>query len=679
LSPLLLCGQSKTYFISPDGNDSASGLSIQAAWKSIDKVNQTTFQPGDQILFKAGATWYGQLQPKGSGEKDKPIILSSYGGNGKPIINIGKAEGAGIRLFNQSWWEICNMEITSGAPAELGVGRQGIAIIVKGNDEHAEHFVVRNCYVHDIYGQMGGNGEFVGYNSCAILVRTMFDRNRDRSIPSTTTIDDVLIENNRIERFDKCGIIIWGAKHNVLVRKNYIDNLGGDGIFVNGTYRGLIEYNEVRRTCMRSGYLDLPGGEEWWPHTAAIWIQRAEETIMQFNEVYDTGREPKNGDGFAYDFDFDCKRCIAQFNYSKNNYGLMLVMNRTFENITRYNISENDKTHLVQIHCDLSDRNVFYNNVFYVDYGTADLDFYRGGDKNANIDKLGSLFYNNIFYATGQGRFRTVYTAGDVIGRDFDETSKPNLPAGSLFLNNCYYGPWKNGLPNDPKKLEADPLFVSPGQQMQRGQQGAAPKLPQQGAVSSFPYEQGYNASEYVQIGTASKFLCGLEGYMLRPGSPCINAGLFVPANCNRDFFDNPVNDGSVDIGAFEMLGTGVFADTQKEKAMNDEWLIESRVAWTKWMFPKTLPIPEDGKLTIKLREPIATTVSGSLTWIDNKGNSKPVTVQIDKAKQRDTYTFVLKADKETLLQSSVRVSIKEGNFSEEWDIPLAIPTPGRR
>lgn len=653
LSPLLLRGQSKTYFISPDGNDSASGLSIKAAWKSIDKVNQTTFQPGDKILFEAGATWYGQLQPKGSGEKDKPIILSSYGGKGKPIINIGKAEGAGIRLFNQSWWEICNMEITSGAPAELGIGRQGIAILVKGNGQHNEHFVVRDCYIHDIYGQMGGSGDFVGYNSCAIIVRSMFDRNRDRTIPITTTINDVLIENNRIERFDKCGIIVWGAKHNVIVRKNYMDNLGGDGIFVNGTYRGLIEYNEVRRTCMRSGYLDLPGGEEWWPHTAAIWIQRAEETIMQFNEVYDTGREPKNGDGFAYDFDFDCKRCIAQFNYSKNNHGLMLVMNRTFENITRYNISENDRTHLVQIQCDLSDRNVFHNNVFYVDYGTADLDFYRGGDKNANIDKLGSLFYNNIFYATGQGRFRTVYTAGDVIGRDFDETSKPNLPAGSLFLNNCYFGPWKNGLPDDPKKLVADPLFVSPGQQ--------------------------YNASEYVQIGTASKFLCGLEGYMLRPESPCINAGLFVPLNCNRDFFDNPVNDGSVDIGAFEMLGTGVFADTQKEDALNAEERVESRVAWTKWMFPQTFPIPEDGKLVIKLREPIEPTVTGSLTWVDNKGNHKPITVQIDKAKQRDTYTFTLKADQNTLLDSSVRVSIKEGNFSEEWNIPLAIPAPRRR
>lgn len=640
LAAVCTYSQSKIYFISPNGNDDASGLSLKTAWKSLDKVNQTTFLPGDQILFESGQVWHGQLQPKGSGKEGKPIILSSYGGREKPVINIGKAEGAGIRLFNQSWWEISNMEITSGAPAELGIGRQGIAVLVKGDGEHMEHIVIRDCHIHDIWGQMGGNGEFVGYNSCAILVRSQFDRNRDRNIPITTTFDDVLIENNRIERFDKCGIVVWGGKYNIIVRKNYMDNLGGDGIFVNGCYKGLIEYNEVRRSCMRSGYLDLPGGDDWWPHTAAVWIQRAEETVMQFNEVYDTGREPKNGDGFAYDFDFDCKRCTAQYNYSKNNHGLMLVMNRTFENVTRYNISENDRTHLVQIHCDLTDRNTFYNNVFYVDYGTADLDFFRGDAKNRDINTIGATFYNNIFYATGQGHFRTVYSAGEVIGREFDEISKPDLPSGTLFLNNCYYGPWKNDLPDDPQKIVADPMFIAPG--------------------------------------TGGNGICTVGGYKLQPGSPCINAGLFIPLNSKQDYFGNPVGDGSIDIGAYEQLGSGVFADIQKEEALNEEERIKSRLAWTKWMFPQTLPIPEDGKLVIRLREPIEPTITGLLVWSDKNGKGNPMTLQLNKSQQKNNFTFTLKADQNTLSESSVRISLKEGVFSEEWDIPLVVSTQNR-
>jgi len=626
-------GQSKTYFISPTGNDNAAGLSLNTAWKSLDKVNRTTFQPGDRILFESGGIWQGQLQPKGSGSQGNPIILSSYGGKEKPVINFGKSEGAGIRLTNQSWWEISNMEITSGAPAELGVGRQGIAIIVKGDGQHIEGIVIRDNYIHDIWGQMGGRGEYVGYYSTAILVRSQYDDiPRERRAFVRTTFDNVLVENNRIERFDKCGIVIWGGKNDIVVRKNYMDNLGGDGIFVNGPYRGLIEYNEVHRSCMRSGYLDLPGGDDWWPHTAAIWIQNTEETVMQFNEVYDTGREPKNGDGNAYDFDFYCKRCTAQYNYSKNNHGFMLVMNNTFENVTRYNISENDKSHLIQIQSDLSDRNVFYNNVFYVDYGTADIDFHGSGDKKA-INSLGAFFYNNIFYATGQGRYRTVYSSGEVIGRNFDEVSKPDFAPGSLFLNNCYFGPWKNGLPDDPKKIEADPLFVAPG--------------------------------------TGGNGLCTVGGYKLRPGSPCINTGLFVPLNSKRDYFGYPINDGSVDIGAYEQLGSGVFADNAKEEALNADYQQESRMAWAKWMFPKSIPFREEEDITIRLREPLEKEIDGTLVWSDKQGKSKPVIIRLNKAKERNIFTLPVKADKNTLLNSSVHISLKEGDLSEEWEIPL--------
>ncbi|MCU0457386.1 MAG: right-handed parallel beta-helix repeat-containing protein, partial [Bacteroidales bacterium] len=423
LTCIYLNGQSKTYFISPFGEDSRSGLSVKDSWKTLDRVNQVIFQPGDQILFETGGIWYGQLKPQGSGEEGKPIILSSYGDGHKPVINIGRAEGAGIRLTNQSWWEISNMEITSGAPPETGIGRQGIVAVAKGENQQLKHIVVRNCYVHDIWGQMGGNTEYTGYYSCGILVNIQRERSRDRTRPVTTRIDDVLIENNRIERFDKCGIISWGPQNNVIVRNNVMDNLGGDGIFVNGPYRGIIERNVVRRSCMRSGNLDIPDSKDWWPHTAAIWIQNTVETVMQFNEVYDTGREKTNGDGNAYDFDFNCKNCICQYNYSRNNHGFLLIMNNTFGNIARYNISENDKTHLIQFQCDTTDRNLVHNNVFYVDYGTADLDYHSGSPDKS---RLGAKLINNIFYATGQGRFRTVYTQGPMLTRQYIDTIRIN-------------------------------------------------------------------------------------------------------------------------------------------------------------------------------------------------------------------------------------------------------------
>ena len=198
----------------------------------------------------------------------------------------------------------------------------------------------------------------------------------------------------------------------------------------------------------------------------------------------------------------------------------MLIMNRTFENVTRYNISENDQTHLIQMHGDVNERNIFYNNVFYIDYGTVDLDFFLGDSATGDKNKIGATFINNIFYATGQSHFRTAYTAGPVLKRTFDEETK--VPTGtpeSFFYNNCYFGPWKDGIPDDPRKIVADPLFIAPG--------------------------------------TGANGISTLSGYMLREASPCINAGLFISMNGNRDFYGNPLNDGAPDVGVFEQNRSG--------------------------------------------------------------------------------------------------------------------------
>ncbi|MCO6481583.1 MAG: hypothetical protein J5I62_02190, partial [Flavobacteriales bacterium] len=46
------------YYVSPNGNDSDNGTSPATAWKTIWRVNQSTYsyQPGDRILFERGGT-----------------------------------------------------------------------------------------------------------------------------------------------------------------------------------------------------------------------------------------------------------------------------------------------------------------------------------------------------------------------------------------------------------------------------------------------------------------------------------------------------------------------------------------------------------------------------------------------------------------------------------------------
>ncbi len=75
------------YVDNQTGNDQNSGLSQTAAWKSIRKVNDFNFKPGDKILFNKNNYWNEMLVPSISGTKDKPIIYSSYGNGKKPVIS----------------------------------------------------------------------------------------------------------------------------------------------------------------------------------------------------------------------------------------------------------------------------------------------------------------------------------------------------------------------------------------------------------------------------------------------------------------------------------------------------------------------------------------------------------------------------------------------------------------
>ena len=44
-----------TYYVdSSEGNDSNAGTNVNTPWKSLNKINSFVFQPGDEILLKAG-------------------------------------------------------------------------------------------------------------------------------------------------------------------------------------------------------------------------------------------------------------------------------------------------------------------------------------------------------------------------------------------------------------------------------------------------------------------------------------------------------------------------------------------------------------------------------------------------------------------------------------------------
>lgn len=72
----------RNFFIASSGSDANSGLSTTTAWKTISKINSSSFVAGDSILFKSGDAFYGTLTPATSG-----VIFSTYGAGAKPVVN----------------------------------------------------------------------------------------------------------------------------------------------------------------------------------------------------------------------------------------------------------------------------------------------------------------------------------------------------------------------------------------------------------------------------------------------------------------------------------------------------------------------------------------------------------------------------------------------------------------
>ena len=485
-----------TYYAdSRGGDDSNTGTSSAKAWKTLNKVNGTRFLPGDRILLKSNSVWKGQLWPKGSGMEGRPITVGMYGGGVKPAINGDGLFEDAVLLKNQEYWEIENLEITNTGPQRAE--RRAVHVALENYGE-AHHIYIRSLMIHDVNGvdDVKPNGG-INYTSVG-------DKKPSRFV-------DLRIENNEIYHVDRSGIFGWAdswvrSKWNpslrVLVRGNYLHDIGGDGIVVVATDGADVERNVVGHANQRSdGY------------NVAIWAWSADNTVIQNNEAYGT-KGQRDGEGF--DSDWNSRNTVIQYNYSHDNDGgFLLICNEgghTSEEsagntgtIVRYNISQNDRTRGINIAGPVKD-SLIYNNTIYVgpEHSVDLLLFSDWHGWSAS-----SHFYNNIFYVAGTARFS--YGISRAADGAYVSASGFGASKDNLFDANDYYRVEMSA--NDPHALTVDPKLAAPGQ------------------------------------GTTG--ILSLSGYRLQPTSPAKKKGRFVEKNGGRDFWGKAVPScGATDQGA---------------------------------------------------------------------------------------------------------------------------------
>jgi len=109
LALLLSCSPlwATTYYVDncvTVGNDRNNGTSTSTPWLTINKVNTSTFYPGDSILFQSTCTWREQLSVASSGSSGSPITFGAYGSGAAPIIDGTKAV-TGWSLYSGSIYQ----------------------------------------------------------------------------------------------------------------------------------------------------------------------------------------------------------------------------------------------------------------------------------------------------------------------------------------------------------------------------------------------------------------------------------------------------------------------------------------------------------------------------------------------------------------------------------------------
>lgn len=493
-------GDGATYYVdSVNGDDRNPGTSPEMAWKSLKKVNDTTFSPGSRILLKSGSVWKGQLWPKGSGSSASPNTIDYYGGSVLPRIDAAGLVEDAVLLKNQEYWEIQNLEITNTGTGDSV--RRGVHVDAQEIGE-LHHIYLRSLRIHDVNGtdSVKPNG--------GISYTCEGDTKPSRFV-------DLRIENNEIYRVDRSGIFGWSTHWvrskwyptlGLIIRGNHLSDIGGDGVVAVAADGALIEHNVVAHANQRSeGY------------NVAIWPWSSDNTIVQYNEAYGTHGQ-RDGEGF--DADWNSRGTIIQYNYSHDNDGgFVLICNEgghsasesagNVGTIVRYNISVNDRTRGINISGPVKDTQI-YNNTIYVGKG-HEVDLLQYADWGGWADS--TYIRNNIFYVDGVGRisYATSRNAdGAYVTAPGFGPSKNNV-----FDYNVYYG--NITAPNEANALTSDPMLEAPG----RSESG----------------------------------MSSLDAYRLRSGSPAIDSGKSIEKNGGKDFFSRPVPScKGTDRGAVETV-----------------------------------------------------------------------------------------------------------------------------
>jgi hypothetical protein len=314
-----------TYYVSPAGNDSNSGVSPNTPWQTIGKVNGATYNSGDSVLFQGGQTFTGNLQFTVRATSIEPFTIGSYG-TGHAVVSAGA--GTGLSAYNCSGFVVQHIDFTGS-----GVGtntNNGIEFYADLSGNVTLNYIRINDVQVSGFGQegisIGSWNNLTGYTDVQVT-NAMVHGNRDgMQVYAQTRGANRNVYVSCCQFYNNPGIA--GLSH-----------ASGNGVVFGEVNCGTIEYCRSYNNGASNTSSTGPAG---------IWCYDSSSILIQYNESY--GNRTAGGDGDGFDLDGGTSNSYLQHNYSHDNQGGGYCL---FEysgaaahtgNTVRYNISENDSS-----------------------------------------------------------------------------------------------------------------------------------------------------------------------------------------------------------------------------------------------------------------------------------------------------------------------------------------------
>lgn len=472
---------------SASGNDASDGLAPERAWRSVERVNAATFQPGDRILLRAGSVWTdATLAPHGSGTPAASIVIDRYGPGATPVLNGRGQVPCVLKIENQEYWEISHLEITNHTD-KAGARLRGIELRAADSGvRHHLHFT--DLFIHDVNGAATYTNDAdtaaKSYGGFVTLIE---------GTATPTRWDDLLVERCRFTDDGPAGLTMfsswvtghaandpttWIPSRGVVVRGCTFERIARNGLVVRACSAPLIEHNLFTHCGL------LGSGN-------ACFAFHCDDALFQFNEACYTKYNPGDADAAGFDSDYNCRRTVFQYNYSHDNdYGFILLCcngQGGFNDgtIVRHNVSQNDGGVTIRFAGPVKNTLIEHNTVYA-----------RAGMKNPREKDPPRLVLHKSWSGWSDGvvmRDNVIVNLNPDAGYDFGKSTN------NRYAHNLFFGAHPASEPDDAEKLTGDPLLKNPG--------GAS--------VQNETADAGYASAR--------------AAYVLRSGSPAAGLGADLP------------------------------------------------------------------------------------------------------------------------------------------------------